>query len=93
MHKDIVEVLKTSRSDLVRALISLPSLAVRHWSKIRVLILATAIFRHEGKQAKVKESKKSTSLGRIISAGALCEVLHTSHPLLLIVWFQVEMNV
>ena len=78
-----MEVLETSRSDLVRALIGLAPLAVCYWRKIRVLLVATAIFRHEGKQAKIKEAKKkTTSLSRIISAGALCKVLRTSHPLL-----------
>ena len=64
MRQDIVEVLKTSKQNLVRALIGLPSVAAARWRRVRTLLLATAIFKEEGRLRR-KRSNKSNSLTRL----------------------------
>ena len=64
MRQDIVEVLKTSKQNLVRALIGLPSVAAAQWRRVRTLLLATAIFKEEGRLRR-KRSNKSNSLTRL----------------------------
>ena len=64
MRQDIVDVLKTSKQNLVRAIIGLPSVAATRWRKVRTLILATAIFKEEGR-LRQQQSKKSNSLNRL----------------------------
>ena len=45
MRHDIVDVLKTSRMDLVRALIGQPSYAVHCWHMARLKLMAAFAFR------------------------------------------------
>ena len=45
MRRDIVDVLKTSRMDLVRALIGQPPFAVRCWRMAHIKLKAAAAFR------------------------------------------------
>ena len=64
MRQDIVDVLKTSKQNLVRALIGLPSVAAARWGRVRTLLLATAIFREAGRLER-QQSAKSNSLTRL----------------------------
>ena len=64
MRQDIVDMLKTSKQNLVRALIGLPSVAVTRWGHVRTLLLATAIFREAGRLRR-QQSTKGNSLTRL----------------------------
>ena len=64
MRQDIVDVLKTSKQNLVRALIGLPSVAAARWGRVRTLLLATAIFREAGRLRR-QQSTKGNSLTRL----------------------------
>ena len=64
MRQDIVNVLKTSKQNLVRALIGLPSVAAAQWGRVRTLLLATAIFREAGRLRR-QQSTKGNSLTRL----------------------------
>jgi len=50
MRQDIVELLKTSKMDLVRALIGLPTLACSKWRCLKLMILAVHAFQQHGKE-------------------------------------------
>lgn len=50
MRQDIVELLKTSKMDLVRALIGLPSLAISKWRCLKLMVLAVHAFQQRGKE-------------------------------------------
>ena len=64
MRQDIVDVLKTSKQNLVRALIGLLSVAAARWGRVRTLLLATAIFREAGRLWR-QQSEKCNSLTRL----------------------------
>ena len=64
MRQDIVDVLKTSKQNLVRALIGLPSVAAARWGRVRTLLLATAVFKEAGRLRR-QQSAKSNSLTRL----------------------------
>ena len=50
MRQDIVDLLKTSRMDLVRALIGLPSVASSKWRCLKLMVLAAHAFQQHGKE-------------------------------------------
>ena len=50
MRQDIVDLLKTSRRDLVRGLIGLPTLACSNWRNLKFVVLATQAFQQHGKE-------------------------------------------
>ena len=50
MRQDIVDLLKTSRMDIVRALIGLPSLASSKWRCLKLMVLAAHAFQQCGKE-------------------------------------------
>ncbi len=54
MRQDIVDVLKTSRMDLVRDLIGLPPYAVHRWHMAYLKILAGIAFQTAGREHKAK---------------------------------------
>lgn len=59
MRQDIVELLKTSKMDLVRALIGLPSLASSKWRCLKLMVLAVHAFQQHGQElAKRKMGKE-----------------------------------
>ena len=50
MRQDIVDLLKTSKMDLVRALIGLPSLACSKWRRLKLMVVAVHAFQQHGKE-------------------------------------------
>ena len=67
MRQDIIELLKTARSNLIRSLIGLPSLAVAHWEKLKTAIRVTAVFRQAGQSYFKKREGRGNSLRRLES--------------------------
>ena len=59
MRQDIVDLLKTSKMDLVRGLIGLPTLACSYWRNLKLVVLAAHAFQQHGQElARRKMGKK-----------------------------------
>jgi len=59
MRQDVVDLLKTSRMDLVRGLIGLPTIACSYWRSLKLVVLAVHAFQQHGKElARRKMGRK-----------------------------------
>ena len=79
MRQDIVDVLKTSKQNLVRALIGLPSVAAARWGRIRTLLLATATtIRKEQHTDETQDRNTQRWVGQVGWAGQVGWVYQVS---------------